>query len=198
VLRTAGVAAVLGAAVLTGCAASHSPAAHNPERPAPRAVVPSVQEVRAPVPMSAPSAPTPADVPRPNPCAHNRGGQLVRVSLHRQHLWMCRNRHLAYNSPITSGVVGQYTSTPTGDYTIQGLDRNTVLTLITGEQYTVKYWIPFDAPLFGFHDSPWQTFPYGSPKYRTQGSHGCVHLPLKTIRYLYHWADIGTAVRIRA
>ena len=143
------------------------------------------------MPMSAPSAPTPADVPKPNPCKNNRGGRLVRVSLHRQHLWMCRDRHLAYNSPITSGVVGQYTSTPTGDYTIQGLDRNTVLTLITGQQYTVKYWIPFDAPLFGFHDSPWQTFPYGSPKYRTQGSHGCVHLPLKTIRFLYHWAGIG-------
>ena len=44
-----------------------------------------------------------------------------------------------------------------------------MLTLITGEQYTVKYWIPFDAPLFGFHDSSWQKFPYGSPKYRTHG-----------------------------
>jgi lipoprotein-anchoring transpeptidase ErfK/SrfK len=95
-------------------------------------------------------------------------------------------------------MVGQYTSTPTGNYEIQGLDRNTVLTLITGEQYQVKYWIPFSAPLFGFHDSSWQRFPYGSPKYKTDGSHGCVHLPLKTIRFLYNWVDIGTPVHIRA
>jgi lipoprotein-anchoring transpeptidase ErfK/SrfK len=73
-----------------------------------------------------------------------------------------------------------------------------VLTLNTGAAYDVKYWIPFDGPLFGFHDSSWQDFPYGSDRYRTAGSHGCVHMPLAAIRYLYNWADIGTPVRIAA
>ena len=45
----------------------------------------------------------------------------------------------------------------------------------------MKYWIPFDAPLFGFHDSSWQKMPYGSQKYRTKGSHGCIHMPLAAI-----------------
>jgi lipoprotein-anchoring transpeptidase ErfK/SrfK len=62
----------------------------------------------------------------------------------------------------------------------------------------VKYWIPFQGPLFGFHDSPWQRFPYGGPEYRTQGSHGCIHVPLSAIRFLYRWASVGTPVRIRA
>ncbi len=91
---------------------------------------------------------------------------------------------------------GQYTETPTGRYHIQGRNTDTVLTLNTGATYDVKYWIPFDAPLFGFHDSSWQHFPYGSPQYKTDGSHGCIHMPLKAIAYLYHWVDIGADVSI--
>ena len=60
----------------------------------------------------------------------------------------------------------------------------------------MKYWIPFDAPLFGFHDSSWQKFPYGSPKYKTDGSHGCVHMPVKAIAFLYRWVARPTAVHI--
>jgi lipoprotein-anchoring transpeptidase ErfK/SrfK len=111
---------------------------------------------------------------------------------------MCAHKHLVYSTAITSGIVGQYTSTPTGTYVIEGRNRNTVLTLNTGATYDVKYWIPFDAPLFGFHDSSWQDFPYGSPKYKTQGSHGCVHMPLKAIAFLYRWAHVGALVKIRA
>jgi lipoprotein-anchoring transpeptidase ErfK/SrfK len=110
---------------------------------------------------------------------------------------MCARHRTVRDTAITSGMVGQYTETPTGTYAIQGLNRNSVLTLASGETYPVKYWIPFDAPLFGFHDSSWQDFPYGSPKYKTRGSHGCVHVPLGAIRFLYRWADIGTAVTIR-
>jgi lipoprotein-anchoring transpeptidase ErfK/SrfK len=94
-------------------------------------------------------------------------------------------------------MAGPYTHTPIGRYRIQGLNRNSTLTLNTGATYDVKYWIPFNAPLFGFHDSSWQHFPYGSPKYRTHGSHGCIHMPLAAIRFFYHWADIGTPVLIK-
>jgi lipoprotein-anchoring transpeptidase ErfK/SrfK len=113
-------------------------------------------------------------------------------------MWMCSRGRVARATAITSGMTGPNTHTPTGRYVIQGLNRNTTLTLNTGATYPVKYWIPFDAPLFGFHDSPWQHFPYGSRLYRTRGSHGCIHMPLAAIRFLYHWADIGTRVRITA
>lgn len=111
-------------------------------------------------------------------------------------MWLCRRTHTVYSNPITSGMQGAYTETPTGHFHIQGLNQNTVLTLNTGATYDVKYWIPFDAPLFGFHDSSWQHFPYGSSKYKTAGSHGCIHMPLTAIAFLYHWADIGTDVSI--
>jgi lipoprotein-anchoring transpeptidase ErfK/SrfK len=70
------------------------------------------------------------------------------------------------------------------------------LTLNTGATYPVRYWIPFDAPLFGFHDSSWQRFPYGSPKYQTDGSHGCIHMPLRAIAWFYRWVARPTAVHI--
>jgi hypothetical protein len=144
----------------------------------------------------APPAAPPARSVR-TPCDRNERHKFVFVDLHRQHMWMCGRHRVVADTSITSGMAGAYTHTPTGRYRIQGLNRDSTLTLNTGATYVVKYWIPFDAPLFGFHDSSWQRFPYGSPKYKTAGSHGCVHMPLRAIRFLYGWADVGTPVRIR-
>ena len=150
-------------------------------------------------PAPDPTTTTPArHTPPLNHCAANHAVQAVLVSLRVQHLWLCARLRQVYDTPITSGMAGPNTATPTGQYAIQGLVRDTTLSLNTGVTYPVKYWIPFDAPLFGFHDSSWQDFPYGSPRYRTSGSHGCIHMPLRAIAFLYRWAHIGTAVDIRA
>lgn len=139
---------------------------------------------------------TPKAAP-PDACAKNTKQKAVIVRLSQQHMWLCEKSKIVRDSAITSGMKGQYTETPTGRFEIQSRTRNTSLTLKSGKTYAVKYWIPFDAPLFGFHDSSWQDFAYGSAKYKTEGSHGCVHLPVKSIRFLYKWADIGTSVRIK-
>ena len=135
--------------------------------------------------------------PPPTPCTTNRRAQWIFVDLGRQHMWLCERSRVARDTAVTTGMRGPDTETPTGNYRIQGLNRDSVLTLANGQTYPVKYWIPFDAPLFGFHDSSWQHFPYGSPQYKTAGSHGCVHMPLPAIRFLYGWAEIGTRVTIR-
>ena len=154
----------------------------------------AVESSAAPSPVATPSR----ALPVATPCTTNTRTRWVFVSLRRQHMWMCARHRVVRDTAITSGMRGRDTETPTGDYRIQGRNRNTTLILNTGATYAVKYWIPFDAPLFGFHDSSWQHFPYGSDRYRTAGSHGCVHMPLSAIRFLYGWADIGTKVRIRA
>ena len=187
------VAGAVLAVLLSGCAAT--------TKGQPRATVPPVASTSStptvPPPIATvPATPAPARAVR-TPCSANRLPKWVFVSLRRQHMWMCARHRVAKGTAITSGMVGPYTNTPTGRYRIQGLNRHSTLTLNTGATYPVNYWIPFDAPLFGFHDSPWQRFPYGSPKYRTRGSHGCIHMPLAAIRFLYHWADIGTPVWIR-
>jgi lipoprotein-anchoring transpeptidase ErfK/SrfK len=189
-------------AALTSCASGGGPVdggaqvptpstTSAPSTAAPTSVTPTVAATV--VPTADPITPPPP----PDPCAHSAAAKRVLVDLSQQHLWFCARRHTAHDTAITSGMAGPDTDTPTGRYRIQGRNRNSVLTLNTGATYDVKFWIPFDAPLFGFHDSAWQHFPYGSAKYKTNGSHGCVHLPLKEMRYLYRWAPVGTPVTIR-
>ncbi|MGH8862026.1 MAG: L,D-transpeptidase [Jatrophihabitantaceae bacterium] len=190
-MRKIVLAAAASVAVLAACSSAAIPAA-GPASP--RGNHPRTSGTPAAQPVAAAHR-NPAH-PRPNRCAYNRADQKVIVSVRAQHMWLCARHRIVRDSPITSGIVGAYTSTPTGNYEIQGRTRDTTLTLITGATYDVKYWIPFDGPLFGFHDSSWQRFPYGSPKYRTQGSHGCIHLPLPAIAFLYRWAVRPTAVHI--
>jgi lipoprotein-anchoring transpeptidase ErfK/SrfK len=198
--RWALVAAVSGL-LASGCGAAgqQRPASAPPagSNPAAAPASPLPQAVAGPL-TTTPAKPAvrPAVKAAVTPCTKNARARYVFVSLRRQHMWMCAQHRVAYTTAITSGMAGQYTETPTGTFSIQGRNRNTVLTLNTGATYAVKYWIPFQAPLFGFHDSSWQDFPYGSSRYRTDGSHGCVHMPLTAIKFLYNWADIGTTVRI--
>lgn len=65
----------------------------------------------------------------------------------------------------------------------------------TGGSYPVRYWVPYHGA-YGIHDSSWQTFPYGSQRYRTDGSHGCTHVPLATMAWFYSWVRVGTPVDI--
>ncbi len=178
-------------------AAASAPApAATTTKPAPKpAPMPTNRAVTASKPVTA-HRPVPAAALRPAPCAGNREDQLVKVSIAAQHLWMCHGSALAYQTAVTTGMDTPDTRTPTGTFHIQGRNRDSVLTLEGGQQYDVRYWIPFQAPDFGFHDSSWQTFPYGSPQYRSAGSHGCVHMPLAAIAYLYNWVDIGATVVI--
>jgi hypothetical protein len=192
--------AVLAASgcVLAGCATIGSRPSGS--RPAPAAVRGSAAAVRpsapAPVVVSMPPAPTPAPAAPAARCAGNSRPQLVQVSVAHQHMWMCAGTSLAHQTPVTTGIATEDYHTPAGHYVIQAKQMHQTLTLLTGDRYVVQYWIPFDAPLFGFHDAAWQTFPYGSPRYRTDGSHGCVHLPLAAVAWLYHWVHVGTPVLI--
>ena len=190
------LAGLLAVAAVSACARTTSGRGTirmQPNRPP----APSASSSTADPGSAAPSHVGPAGETR-TPCTRNERTKWVFVSLRQQHMWLCDRHRVALSTAITSGMVGPYTHTPTGRYRVQGLNRNSTLTLNTGATYRVKFWIPFNAPLFGFHDSPWQHFPYGSARYRTQGSHGCIHMPLAAIRFFYNWADIGTPVLIKA
>lgn len=192
------LAAVVAGVVLSACTSGNDPS----RAPAtPMSSTTSAAAAAAPVVAPVSSAPvtTPPAKPTPKPknyCAGNTAAQKVIVNVRKQHAWMCAKHTDVFDTGVTTGMVGQWTETPTGNYQIQGRDTNSVLTLNTGATYNVKYWIPFDGPLFGFHDSSWQQFSYGSPKYKTQGSHGCIHMPLKAMKFLYTWSAQPTDVHI--
>jgi hypothetical protein len=193
VSRRLSAAALVAALCVAGC----SVGAQRRSAPAtPTSHDTGGRAVQADAPSTTPAAPRPK--PPVNHCAQNTADQLVLVSIASQHAWLCQGTHTAYSTAVTTGMSGQYTQTPTGHYKIEGRDRNSVLTQLNGDQYHVKYWIPFDAPTYGFHDSSWQQFPYGSAQYKADGSHGCVHLPLPAMTFLYQWVQIGASVDIRA
>lgn len=98
---------------------------------------------------------------------------------------------------ITSGATALGDGTPTGTWRLQAKQRDTYLYPAAGGKYYVHYWMPYDGA-YGMHDSSWQKFAYGSSEYRTQGSHGCVHLPRAAIAFMFGWAPIGTTVTIHA
>lgn len=128
-------------------------------------------------------------------CAGNPAGRkLVLVSISRQHLWGCSGSNQVYDTAITSGAYLAGHATPTGTWHIYSKSRDLYLTG-PGYKYFVNYWMPFYAD-YGFHDSSWQIFTYGSPEYASDGSHGCVHLPASAAAWLYAWAPVGTTVTI--
>ncbi|MBE7189961.1 L,D-transpeptidase [Jatrophihabitans endophyticus] len=129
-------------------------------------------------------------------CPTTRADQVVVVSIAVQHAWLCHRGRTVRGFPVTTGRTTRNMRTPTGHFRIQGRNRNSILTLDSGRQYDVKFWIPFQAPDFGFHDAPWQRIPFGSPQYRRHGSHGCVHLPRHAAAFLYRWVEIGAKVII--
>ena len=125
-------------------------------------------------------------------CATNTFHQLVLVSISKQHLWACDGNRQVDSTAVTTGKSIDHDQTPLGSWRVQAKQRNRYL-VGPGYRDYVKYWVPFNGD-FGLHDASWQTMPFGSKDYRQHGSHGCVHLPTPTMRWLYRWAGVGDTV----
>ncbi|WP_299570889.1 L,D-transpeptidase [uncultured Williamsia sp.] len=157
------------------------------------------ETVSAAVTSSAPSA-TPTQsaqqIADAQACRTTSGPRTVAVSIGRQRMWLCSGSSTVVASPVTTGIDTPIDRTPVGSWTI--IDRETDRFLV-GPDYRVfvHYWLQFFGD-YGFHDSPWQDFPYGDPRYRSSGSRGCVHVPEPMMARLYDWATLGTRVTISA
>jgi lipoprotein-anchoring transpeptidase ErfK/SrfK len=164
----------------------------------PKTVSPAAQIHASALPVvpSRPADARPRPAP-PSPCRTSTDAQHVIVSVSQQHAWICAGSRQVKESAVTTGATATGDGTPLGTWQVQVKQANRVLSVLTGEAYHVEYWMPYDGN-YGFHDSAWQTFPYGSQQYRTGGSHGCVHFPLSTMAWLYNWAQVGATVTIKA
>lgn len=61
-----------------------------------------------------------------------------------------------------------------------------------GWETPVTYWMPFfDGQ--GLHDATWRSS-FGGSIYQTNGSHGCVNLPLDAAQRIYDSIDTGVAI----
>jgi len=133
----------------------------------------------------------------PNGCRTTTVAKRFIVSVLGQVARMCAGQHQILTTAVTTGASAYGNATPLGTWRVQARVPNTVLHPAAGGAYPVRFWMPYDGD-YGIHDSSWQRFPYGSPLYRTQGSHGCVHLPGATMAWFFSWAVVGTTVTIAA
>lgn len=137
-----------------------------------------------------------------NPCRTNRPFlKRIFVTISTQQLIACNGLELIVSTAVTTGassISDAHYATPTGTWRIDNKVRNTVLAGhdVNGSwRDPVAYWMPFWEG-YGFHDASWQKFPFGSSLYKTEGSHGCVHVPTAAMGVLYGWAGVGTLVTI--
>lgn len=160
--------------------------------------------------VSASTAPPPAVVDaarsaaatttaRPDPgdalCATRGEERRIVVSVSAQHLWLCEHGKPVRSSPVTTGRSATGHGTPIGSWRIVSHETARFLEG-PGYRVRVRYWLPFVGDV-GFHDSPWQRFPYGDrERYKTRGSQGCVHVPEPMMAELYRWTTVGTAVTV--
>jgi lipoprotein-anchoring transpeptidase ErfK/SrfK len=163
-----------------------------------------------PVP-SVPTLPTATPPPGPAPAGGvpQVYGQLILVSLSQQWLWAYQDRHLVYDTPITSGMPAL--PTPDGSFYVRFHQRDVTFTSpwppSSPYYYTpehINYALYFLDDGYYIHDAPWRetfgpgtNYPHTEPDgTKATGSHGCVNVPTRAGAWLYQWTQDGAAVVI--
>ena len=125
--------------------------------------------------------------------ANDYGNSYIEVNLTAQHMFVYKNGSVVLESDIVSGNPYKGNATHTGAYAIYYCDKDAIL---RGEGYEtpVSYWMPFNGGE-GFHDATWQAS-FGGQRYKFNGSHGCVNLPLSVAASLFNQVSAGYPVLI--
>ena len=120
------------------------------------------------------------------------GSSYVEADLTNQHLYLYYQGNLVLETDFVSGNMNcSDCITPSGVFGLTYKTRNAVL---RGENYEtpVSYWMPFHGN-FGMHDATWRT-EFGGDIYLTNGSHGCINLPLDKAEAIYGYISTGFPV----
>jgi len=127
----------------------------------------------------------------------NAATKLVLVDISEQRLWAFENEEIALESPVVTGMKDRY-DTQLGEYAVI-LKRQDYTMRGTYGRARVSYWMRFnDAYAQGLHDASWRgSDTFGGETYVTDGSHGCVNLPLDFTAELYDFVAIGTPVIVQ-
>jgi len=119
------------------------------------------------------------------------GDSYVEINLSAQHLYLYYQGMMVLETDFVSGNVAKGNTTPAGIYGITYKERDATL---RGATYTsfVHYWMPFNGDI-GMHDATWRS-EFGGDIYLTNGSHGCVNLPLSAAGQIYEYMAKGFPV----
>ena len=110
-------------------------------------------------------------------------------------MFVYKDGELALETDCVTGLASDPDrATPPGVYRIWTMERNVVLGTyeVQGYEQPVDYWINFTEIGIGFHDLARSA--YGGEIYKTNGSHGCINLPLEAVAQLWDIVEIGYPV----
>lgn len=128
------------------------------------------------------------------------GSTYVEVDLTAQHLWYIVDGAVVLETDVVTGLPTPEKATPAGIFHL--ISKSTNATLIgnilpeTGKpeyETPVDYWMPVTWSGVGLHDAQWQNR-FGGDHYLTNGSHGCINMPLNVVSSLYSMISVGTPV----
>lgn len=120
------------------------------------------------------------------------GNSYVEADLTNQHLYLYYQGNLVLETDFVSGAPYMPgCMTPAGVF---GISYKTTNAVLRGQDYEtpVSYWMPFYGN-FGMHDATWRT-EFGRDIYLTDGSHGCLNLPLDKAEAIYGYMSEGFPV----
>ena len=122
------------------------------------------------------------------------GDTYVEINLTKQHLWFYKDGKRIVDSDFVSGNVSRGWDTPTGCYAVTYKIRDWVLGVNSNADYRtpVSYWMPFNRNV-GMHDATWRNS-FGGEIYKTNGSHGCINLPLNKAKVIYENISAGVPI----
>lgn len=125
------------------------------------------------------------------------GNTYIEVDLGHQKMFYYVNGNLYLESDVVTGTATDPSrATPPGAYKVWSREspRKLGTYAVQGYETWVQYWMPVTYTGIGLHDL--NRSAYGGSIYQTNGSHGCINLPLNIAADLYNQVEVGTPVMI--
>lgn len=115
---------------------------------------------------------------------------FIEIDIRRQTVWMYYNGECIVETKCVTGNLSKGYDTPLGIFHL--VEKATDATLM--ENSHANYWMLFYDGC-GLHDALWRS-EFGGDIYKSNGSHGCVNLPLDAAKTIYKYAEINMLIII--
>ncbi len=119
------------------------------------------------------------------------GDSYVEIDLVNQKVWLYKDGEKLLETDCVTGTYGTDRQTPGGVYDINA-KRSPAVLRGPGYESPVSYWMPFNGGI-GLHDATWRST-FGGEIFKTNGSHGCINLPLDMAEKIYETVTVGYPV----